>query len=405
MHIGGNGAYRCAEHARDHSVAEAVLARDRAKPRGEGKSVDIGLRRQRPRDIKPRKQTYNGNNCPKHRVADGDGKDVARVLTVRRKRQRGKDNADRRARKAHSCGQGGEHLGQNEHDIQVRDDEKPVDGNIYHTKRHTEFVGKIRAVARAFYELCVVLDAPPRQDYACKQGRGKENEEKYVHKAAVGVGKRKIARVFYRRSRGRVNAERVVHKGVDENAEKSDGKPRLIEIVPSVHGGSAWQKGQHDEADGNAADDGDGKTYPINARDVGVVPADRVAEKHLADEGGKGGREKGDVNVFGNLFLHNGAVQQNADEGRPHIEKIKSVKAVRDDEHISRKRRGVGAHPANENDGVCKQAANGGVEQRAAEPAKREIVGNELARRGQNAAEIVEKIPFLGINDRNRRGK
>ncbi len=404
VHIGGNGAYRCAKHARDNAVAKAVLTRDRAKPRGKGKSVDIRLRGQRPRNIKPRNETDGDNADPKRQVADGDGKNVARVLSVRRKGQGGKHHADRRTRKANAARKRGEYFGQDEHNIQIRNDEQSVDRNIYYAKRHTEFVEKLRAVARAFYKVFVLTHASFPQNNARDEICGKENEEKHVHKAAICVRKRKIFGIINGRGWRRVDAERVIHKGVNENAEKPYGKPRLIEIVPSVHGGSAGQKRQNDKADGDAAHDGDGKTYPIYPCDVGVVVAHGITEKHLADEGRKRRGEKRDVNVCRDLFLHNGAVEQNADEGRPHIKKIQPVKAVRDDEHIARERRGVGVYLANVYDGVGKKTANGGVKKRASKPAEREIVGDELAWRGQDVAQIVEKIPLFRINDRDGRG-
>ncbi len=405
VHIGGNGAYRRAEHSRDNAVAEAVFARDGAKPRGKGESVDIRLRGQRPRDVKPRNKTDGDNAHPKRQVPDGDGKDVARVLSVRRKGQGGKDHAHRRARKAHAARKRGEYFGQNENDIQIRNEEQSVDGNVYHTKRHTELVGKILAVARAFYKLFVLAHAPLPQNNARDEICGKENDEKYVHKAAICVRTCKIFGVVNGRGGRRVDAERVVHKGVDENAEHTYGKSRLVEIVASVHSGCARQKRQNDKADGDAANDGDGKTYPIYPCDVGVVVAHGITEKHLADKGRKGGGEKRDVNVFRDLFLHNGAVEQNTDEGRPHIQKIQPVKAVRDDEHIAREGRGIGVYLANVYDGVCKKTANGGVKKRASKPAEREIVGDELAWRGENVAQIVEKIPLFRINDRDGRGE
>jgi hypothetical protein len=58
-------------------------------------------------------------------------------------------------------------------------------------------------------------------------------------------------------------------------------------------------------------------------------------------------------------------------------------------------------HLANVDNGVGKKTANGGIKKRASKSAKREIVGYQLAWRGQDVAQIAEKIPLFGINDRD----
>ena len=72
------------------------------------------------------------------------------------------------------------------------------------------------------------------------------------------------------------------------------------------------------------------------------------------------------------------AIDKHPKEGRPHIEKIKSVEAMRYHQHISCKSDGVCLYAAYKNYKVAEQTANCGVEEGCGKPAQRKIVGYEL---------------------------
>ena len=80
------------------------------------------------------------------------------------------------------------------------------------------------------------------------------------------------------------------------------------------------------------------------------------------------------------IFFTDRAKKKNPDKRRPHIQKVKSVKAMRYDKHVSRKYRSVSSCAAYVYYCVCDKSANGGVKKRAAETAERKIICNELGR-------------------------
>ena len=60
--------------------------------------------------------------------------------------------------------------------------------------------------------------------------------------------------------------------------------------------------------------------------------------------------EKGNVDILRDLFIHNSAIQQHTDKRRPHIQKVKTVKAMRYNENIRGKRGAVRTCTGEKND-------------------------------------------------------
>ena len=67
-----------------------------------------------------------------------------------------------------------------------------------------------------------------------------------------------------------------------------------------------------------------------------TVILDSIAEAQLTDKGSKRRREERDMDVLADLLLRHKAVEQDTEEGRPHIEEVKTVEAMRHNEHIAR---------------------------------------------------------------------
>ena len=77
---------------------------------------------------------------------------------------------------------------------------------------------------------------------------------------------------------------------------------------------------------------------------------------------------------------------------------------MRDDKHIARKGCGIGVHLADVYDEIGQKPANSGIEQGASQAAQGEVVGDQLAGRGEDAPQILKKIPLLGVKHGNGGG-
>ena len=190
---GGNGRV---EHTRKHTVFESVFAGNGTQTRREGKRIDIRLGGKRPRHIQTRYKAYTHHECPEKGVSHDDREDVSRVLSVCGKRQCGKHDAHSRARKAYAGREHGEYVGQDEHKIQVGDTRHAVYGNIDHTQRHAEFIGKIRAVARAFQKLTVLPYLSAVHEKSRKKRKTEQSHEKGVHEPPIRIRHRVVRGVF-----------------------------------------------------------------------------------------------------------------------------------------------------------------------------------------------------------------
>ena len=241
VHLCGDSADDRAHKAGKNTVAEAVLTRKGTKSCREGKAVHIRLCRERPGNIEIRDQADDNDQNEQRDIAHHDGKNVSDMLTVSRKGERGKDDACGRAGKADTLRKSREDLGENEHNVQIREDRKAVDRDIYHTDRHTELVRKVGTVSCALEKLAVAVNTPLVENEADDKRGGKQHDEEHVHKSAVAVRKRIVALVDDNHFTGLLYTERGVHKGVQEYTEYTDSESRLVEIISAVHSACAGQ--------------------------------------------------------------------------------------------------------------------------------------------------------------------
>ena len=405
MHGRSGGADDGADKSRKHTDLPAVFARERTKTRGEGDAVDIALCGKRPRHVHAADEADGGNDGEQQRVSHRDGPDVARMLTVCREGECREGDAHGGAREADALRQEGEDLGQDEDHVEISEDAESVNAHVDKAHGHAEFIQKVRAVARAVQKLRVAAEAEAIEREAKEDRGGKEQDEKDVHKAAIRIGQGVILGIYDGDDLGGIDAEGAVHERIDENAEDADGKACFIHIEAAVHGGRAGEKRGHDEADGDA--EKERETYAqhggLNLA-CGELLAEGVAEDEIADEGTERRGEKRDVDVIAVAGLGQLAVNEDADEGRPHIEKVETIEAMRHDEHIARKGGGGRFHAADLNDDIAGETADGCVKKRAAETAEGEIIGDELGGGGQDAEDILPKIRFPCVNDGDRRG-
>ena len=300
------------------------------------------------------------------------------MLSVCGKGQRRKGNTDSRARKADTLGQEGENFGKNENDIEICQNTKSVNTDIDQTYGHTEFIKEGYTVARAVNELFISVKASSVEEKAHEDRCGEKNQEKDIHKSAILIRKRIVGGIFNDQRFGLGCTKRFIHKGINKDTENTDGKSRLIHIEAAVHCRRAGEQGGNDKSCRKSEKDCQNDTKRGDLRLAKFkVAAERIAEQKVADERAERRGKERNVNVFTERLFRDEAIEQNADKGRPHIDKIESVKAMRDDEHIARKGGGRGFHTAEQNDGVAGKSANGGVKKRTAKTAKTEIVGDK----------------------------
>ena len=405
VHGCGGGADDGADKSRKHTDLPTVFARERTKTRGEGDAVDIALCGKRPRHVHAADEAEGGNEREKDGVSHRDGPYVARMLTVSGKGECREGDAHGGTREADALRKEGEDLGQDEDHVEVREDAKSVNAHVDKAHGHAEFIQKVCAVACAMQELRVSAEAEAVEREAKEDRGGKEQDEKDVHKAAIGIGQGVIFGVYDGDDLGRIDAEGAIHKRIDENAEDADGKTCFIHIEAAVHGGRAGEKRGHDEADGDA--EKEREAYAQHGGldlTCGKLLTEGVAEDNIADEGTQRRGEKRDVDVIAVAGLGQLTVNEDADEGRPHIEKVETLEAMRHDEHITREGGGGRFYVADLNDDVTSETADGGVEKRAAETAEGKIIGDELGGGSQDAEDILPKIRFAGVDDGDRCG-
>lgn len=182
------------------------------------------------------------------------------------------------------------------------------------------------------------------------------------------------------------------------NTEDADGKPRLIHIVSSLDGCDTGKQSGHDESRQRTENDCEDHAEPAKLDHTQVKLTDGIAEQKVTDERSEGGREHGDMQIFADGGFSDQTVDQNTDEGRPHIQKVKSVKAVCDDENIRREGFRVCLCLGDEDHQIAGESAQTCVEQRARQTTKIKVVRDQFGRRCQYAEKISPKdIVFFGI--------
>ena len=86
------------------------------------------------------------------------------------------------------------------------------------------------------------------------------------------------------------------------------------------------------------------------------------------------------MKVLTNGVLGDEAIDQNADEGRPHIEEIQAVKAMGDDQNVRCEGGTVCARLTEDQNKRAGKSADPGVEKCRREVSEGKIVGDQLCR-------------------------
>ena len=111
MHTCGGGAYDCVNQAGKQALFPTVSTCDGAESRGECNAVDVYLSGKHPRKRFTEEGIDDTNEKRQGNVAEHDGSNVSRVLSVCGECQRRKQCTDRRTREA--CADGKSDLGEN----------------------------------------------------------------------------------------------------------------------------------------------------------------------------------------------------------------------------------------------------------------------------------------------------
>ena len=240
VHCCGRGADNGTDKSCNNAPFPSVFACNGAKSGCKRQAVDVGLGRKRLGNVQSAHGTNAAGSYEQNGISQSDGSNVFGVLSVSREGQRGKRNANGGARKADALGQKRENLGQEEHQIEVCQNTKSVYAKVDKTNGHTEFIGKVEAVPRAFQERAVIAEGAAVEQKAEQLAKGKEDDEKDIHKSPINVPKAFIivgVLPYYRF--GRHDAERFVKEAVHKNTEHSQSEPRLVHIVTAVHSGGS----------------------------------------------------------------------------------------------------------------------------------------------------------------------
>jgi hypothetical protein len=98
------------------------------------------------------------------------------------------------------------------------------------------------------------------------------------------------------------------------------------------------------------------------------------------------------------------AVYQNADKGRPHIDEIKSVKAMGDNKQICRKGGAVGVSFAYCDYKRAGKAADSRIKERACETTEGKIVGYKLGWTREKLPKVLEELRFVDSRKQHGNG-
>ena len=326
------------------------------------------------------------------------------MLSVSGKRQRREKRADRRTREA--CSDGKKDIGENQteklgcqkDDIQISKRAESVEAEIDEADGHAEFGREINSVARAFDQSAVAVEGSSVHEKAEHDGDGENDEEKDVHEYDIGVVEGLIYGVITDDDVRRGKAEGAIQKCMRANTENTDGKTRLIHIIAALDGCDTGKQSGDDESRQRTENDREDHAEPAELDRTEIELTDGIAEQKVADKRSERGREHGDMQVFADGRFSDQAVDQNADEGRPHIQKIKSVKTVRDNENVRREGFCVGFRLGDEDHQIAGKSAQTCVEQRACQTAQIKVVRYQFGRRSQDSEKIFPKdIVFLGV--------
>ena len=386
VHTCGGGAYDCVDQAGKQALFPTVSSRNGAETRGERNTVDVYLRRKHPRKRFTEKGIDDTNEKRQGNVAEYDGSNVSRVLSVCGKRQSRKQCADRRTREA--CADGKSDLGENhteklgckKDNIQISKCTESVKTEVDKADGHTEFGRKVKSVTCAFEQSAVSVEGFSVHDKAQHDGGEEYEEEKDVHEYDVGIIEGIVDGIVTNDNVRRGKTEGSIQKRMRANTENAYGESRLIHIVSSLDGCDTGKESGHDKARQRTENDCKDHAEQAELDRTEMKLTDGIAEQKVADERSERGGEHGDMQIFANGCFSDPTVDQNADEGRPHIQKVESVKAMRDDKNIRSEGFCVGLGFGDEDHQIAGKSAQTCVEQRTRQTTQIKVVRYQFGR-------------------------
>ena len=222
--------------------------------------------------------------------------------------------------------------------------------------------------------------------------RQEENEEKDVHEYDIGIVEGLVYGVIPDNNVRRGKAERAIKECIGANAEDADGKSCLIHIIFLLYSGYTGEQCGDNKSRKRTEKDCEDHAGNTKLDRTEIELSDGITEEQVADEGSECGREHGDVQIFADGLFGDQTIDQNAYKGRPHIQKIETVKAVGNDENVCREGLGIGSRSAEEDHQIAGESAQRRVKKGACQASQIEIVRDQLGGGRQNAEEIRKKI-------------
>ena len=386
VHTCRRGADDGADEACQNTDFPSVFTCKGTKTRCKGKSVDIALCGKHPGKLIAKDAADATNHDKKADIAKHDGSYISRMLSIRRECECCKGYADRGTCETGDRGQNEvreEHLqkfGNKENQIQIQKNRHSVYTEVDKADGKSEFVREIETVAGTFQKFAVTVEGATVHEKAEKNGCRENNEEKDIHEKEIGIAEGFIDGVFSDHDIGRIEPEGAIEKRMDKDAENTDRQSCFIHIVASVHCRCAGQKRRNDEAGCCAEYDCENHADDIQFDLTEHERTDGITEKEVADERGKRRGKHRNMKIFSNGMFCDITIDENADKGRPHIEKVQTVKAMRDNEQISGERGGIGFCFADKDEEITGKTAKSRIEKGACQTAKVEIVCDKLGR-------------------------
>lgn len=398
VHACGGRAYDCVNKACKQALFPSVLSCDGTEPRGERDAVDVFLCGEQPGERFPEKSVHDTNEGKECDISQNDGSHVSWVLSVGGERQRRKEGANGGTRKACAHGKldGGENhakeIGRDKDDVQIGKEAESVNAEVDKADGHSKLDGKIGAASGAFPKTVIVMKVSSVHKKAEDDRRQEEDKEKDIHEHDIRIVEGIVHGIISDHDVRRRKAERAIEKRMRTDTENTDGKSRLVHIVALLYIGDTGEQSGDDKSRKRAEQDREKHAGQAELDRSEVELSDGIAEQKVADEGRERGRKHGNVQIFADGVLCDQAVDQNADEGRPHIQKIEPVKAVRDDEQVCGEGFCVGSRAAEQDHQIAGKSAECRVKKRACQASQIEIVRDQLGRGGQNADKIWQEV-------------
>ena len=116
-----------------------------------------------------------------------------------------------------------------------------------------------------------------------------------------------------------------------------------------------------------------------------------IVKEKIADEGCQCGGKHGNVQMITTGMIRQHTINENADEGGPHIDEVQSVKTMSDHQDVRRKGGAVGVGAADGNNQRAGDTAKPRVKEGTCKTPKGKIIGNQLGGTGENIPKIIPK--------------